>query len=55
VTIGFNAQYLLDFLNNLSAEEILFEFKDEQSPALMKPAKGDGYDYKYVVMPMRLL
>jgi DNA polymerase III subunit beta len=55
VTIGFNAQYLLDFLNNLNAEEILFEFKDEQSPALMKPAKDDGYDYKYVVMPMRLL
>ena len=55
VTIGFNAQYLLDFLNNVSAEEILFEFKDEQSPAMMKPAKDDGYDYKYVVMPMRLL
>jgi DNA polymerase III subunit beta len=55
VTIGFNAQYLLDFLNNAGAEEILFEFKDEQSPAMMKPAKGEGYDYKYVVMPMRLL
>jgi DNA polymerase-3 subunit beta len=55
VTVGFNAQYLLDFLNNVSAEEILFEFKDEQSPAMMKPANDEGYDYKYVVMPMRLL
>jgi DNA polymerase-3 subunit beta len=55
VTIGFNAHYLLDFLNTFGGEEILFEFKDEQSPAMMKPAKEDGYDYKYVVMPMRLL
>jgi DNA polymerase-3 subunit beta len=55
VTIGFNAQYLLDFLNNVGAEEVLFEFKDEQSPALLKPAKGEDFDYKYVVMPMRLL
>jgi DNA polymerase-3 subunit beta len=55
VTIGFNAQYLLDFLNNVSADEILFEFKDEQSPALMRPANDEGFDYKYVVMPMRLL
>jgi DNA polymerase-3 subunit beta len=55
VTVGFNAQYLLDFLNNVSAEEILFEFKDEQSPAMMKPSNDEGYDYKYVVMPMRLL
>jgi DNA polymerase III subunit beta len=55
VTIGFNAQYLLDFLNNVSADEINFEFKDEQSPALMRPANDEGFDYKYVVMPMRLL
>lgn len=55
VTVGFNAQYLLDFLNNVSADEILFEFKDEQSPALMRPANDEGFDYKYVVMPMRLL
>ena len=54
-TIGFNAQYLLDFLGTLSAEEIQFEFKDEQSPALMRPVNDDDFDYKYVVMPMRLL
>jgi DNA polymerase III subunit beta len=55
MNIGFNAQYLLEFLGVVGTEEIIFEFKDEQSPALMRPS-GDGqYDYRYVVMPMRLL
>lgn len=55
LSIGFNAQYVLDFLGVVGTDEVLFEFKDEQSPALLRPA-GDGKsDYKYVVMPMRLL
>lgn len=55
VAIGFNAQYLLDFLNALEADELFFDFKDEQSPALLRPANAEDYEYKYVVMPMRLL
>lgn len=55
LSIGFNAQYMLDFLGVVGTDEVLFEFKDEQSPALLRPAgEGEG-DYKYVVMPMRLL
>ena len=55
ISIGFNAQYVLDFLGVVGTDEVLFEFKDEQSPALLRPS-GDGKsDYKYVVMPMRLL
>jgi DNA polymerase-3 subunit beta len=55
LSIGFNAQYVLDFLGVVGTDEVLFEFKDEQSPALLRPV-GDGQsDYKYVVMPMRLL
>ena len=55
LSIGFNAQYVLDFLGVVGTDEVLFEFKDEQSPALLRPS-GDGQaDYKYVVMPMRLL
>jgi DNA polymerase-3 subunit beta len=55
LSIGFNAQYMLDFLAVVGTDEVLFEFKDEQSPALLRPS-GDGQsDYKYVVMPMRLL
>jgi DNA polymerase-3 subunit beta len=52
--IGFNAQYLLDFLNVVATEEINLELKDEQSPALMRPAQDAKFDYRYVVMPMRL-
>ncbi len=55
LSIGFNAQYVLDFLGVVGTDEVLFEFKDEQSPALLRPS-GDGEsNYKYVVMPMRLL
>jgi DNA polymerase III subunit beta len=55
VMIGFNAQYLLEFLNVVSSDEVVFEFKDEQSPALIKPVNDEGYDYRYIVMPMRLM
>ncbi|HJQ23498.1 MAG TPA: DNA polymerase III subunit beta [Blastocatellia bacterium] len=55
VSIGFNAQYISDFLGVVGTEQITLEVKDEQSPALLKPS-GDGqYDYRYVVMPMRLI
>jgi DNA polymerase-3 subunit beta len=55
VNIGFNAQYISDFLSVVGTEQITLEIKDEQSPALLKPS-GDGqYDYRYVVMPMRLI
>jgi DNA polymerase III subunit beta len=55
LTIGFNAQYLLDFLGVVGTEEVIFEFKDEQSPALLRPSENGQYDYRYVAMPMRLL
>jgi DNA polymerase-3 subunit beta len=55
LSIGFNAQYVLDFLGVVGTDEVLFEFKDEQSPALLRPSGDEQSDYKYVVMPMRLL
>ena len=55
VTIGFNSQYLIDFLGVVGTEKVDFEFKDEQSPALMKPVSEETDEYRYVVMPMRLL
>ena len=30
------------------------EFKDEMSQAVMKPVGAEGYDYTYVIMPMRI-
>jgi DNA polymerase-3 subunit beta len=52
--IGFNAQYLQDFLNVVGSEKVAFEFKDGNSQAQLKPVSDDAHDYKYIVMPMRL-
>ena len=54
VTICFNAQYVLDFLGVIETESVSLEFKDEMSQAVMKPLGADGYDYTYVIMPMRV-
>jgi DNA polymerase III subunit beta len=54
VTICFNAQYVLDFLSVVETDSVGLEFKDEMSQAVMKPIGADGYDYTYVIMPMRV-
>jgi DNA polymerase-3 subunit beta len=54
VTICFNAQYVLDFLNVVETDSVGLEFKDEMSQAVMKPVGADGYEYTYVIMPMRV-
>jgi len=53
VTICFNAQYVLDFLAAVESDTVGLEFKDEMSQAVMKPIGAEGYDYTYVIMPMR--
>jgi DNA polymerase-3 subunit beta len=55
--IGFNAQYLLEFLRAISQEQVVFSFKDPHSAAEVNPASGEGAQeelYRYVVMPMRI-
>ena len=54
IDIGFNAQYLQDFLNVIGDGKVAFEFKDGNSQAQLRPADGGDFEYKYVVMPMRL-
>ncbi len=54
VTICFNAQYVLDFLSVVETDSVGLEFKDEMSQAVLKPVGADGYDYTYVIMPMRV-
>jgi DNA polymerase III subunit beta len=54
VTICFNAQYVLDFLSVVETDSVGLEFKDEMSQAVMKPIGAEGYDYTYVIMPMRI-
>jgi DNA polymerase III subunit beta len=50
--IGFNVTYLIDVLNNVSDEEIVFSFADANSSCLITTANDENY--KYVVMPMRI-
>jgi DNA polymerase-3 subunit beta len=52
--IGFNANYLLDFLGAAASGPISFEFKDDQSAGQMRPLAEEDLKYRYVVMPMRL-
>jgi len=53
--IGFNAQYLLDFLRSIAQDKVAFELKDQKSAGELRPA-GDSVpdQYRYVVMPMRI-
>ena len=80
VSVGFNAQYLQDFLNVVGSGEaeagemteketdgetvrvkesgsrlkIAFEFKDGNAQTQMNIAGDKNYDYKYIVMPLRI-
>jgi DNA polymerase-3 subunit beta len=79
IQIGFNSQYLQEFLNVVSASEqpdagneqetdgetvrvketggkprISFEFKDGNAQTQMRVAGDTAYDYKYIVMPLRI-
>ncbi len=80
VQIGFNSQYLQEFLNVVGAGEaetaertenetdgetvrvkenagrlrISFEFKDGNGQTLMNIAGDSSYNYKYIVMPLRI-
>ncbi len=81
ISIGFNSQYLQEFLNVVSAGDtesanteteketdgetvrvketnnanrIRFEFKDGNAQTQMNIAGDKNYDYKYIVMPLRI-
>jgi len=54
ISIGFNAQYLLDFLAAAPDGPISFELKDEQSAGQLRPLADESSRYRYVVMPMRI-
>jgi DNA polymerase-3 subunit beta len=52
--ICFNAQYVLDFLAAVSTDTVALDLKDEVSQAVMSPIGAEGYEYTYVIMPMRV-
>jgi DNA polymerase-3 subunit beta len=57
--IGFNAQYLLDFLRAVPQDRVSFGLKDQKSAGELQPTAAPDTDkeqeqYRYVVMPMRI-
>ncbi len=52
--ICFNADYIDNFLSVVETDQVQLEFKDEMSQAVMKPTASEGYEYTYVIMPMRV-
>ena len=52
--VGFNAQYLLDFLTAIDVEKVVFEIKDENSAVLMRPEQEEELTNIYVLMPMKI-
>ncbi|OGD18280.1 MAG: DNA polymerase III subunit beta [Candidatus Aminicenantes bacterium RBG_16_63_16] len=54
IEVGFNSQYLLDFLMSVGSESVRLELKDENSAAVMRPDLDKDIKYTYVLMPMKI-
>ena len=54
MAIGFNAQYLMDFIKATGSTDVKLELKDAQSAGQLRPAESEDYKYRYIVMPMRI-
>lgn len=52
IDIGFNINYLMDGLNNISSDTAIFSFGDPNSSILI--TTPENAEFRYVVMPMRI-
>jgi DNA polymerase-3 subunit beta len=50
-SVTLNFRYLLDGLNAIGANTILFQMIDAGNPCVVTPQNGDGY--RYIIMPIR--
>jgi DNA polymerase III subunit beta len=50
VVVAFNPQYVMDPLKALTRDEVIFEFKDELSPGVIRTPDG----FLCVIMPLRV-
>ncbi len=53
VEIGFNPQYLLDFLGACGSETVSISIRDSETQGMLQPTGTSALDYHYVVMPMK--
>src|SRR5205814_9473637 len=54
LTIGFNAQYITEFLKATGSGDVRLELKAAQSAWQSRPAVAAGSNYRYIVRPLRL-
>jgi len=55
LTVGFNAQYLLQVLSSIEQTDVVLGVSGELDPATLQPEKApEGVDYLAVIMPMRI-
>ena len=52
IEIGFNARFMQDTLKAIFDESIIMEFNKSISPCMVKPLKGDNFEY--LILPVRL-
>ena len=52
VSVGFNANFLIDALSSINDEEVSFFFESASSPGMFKI--NSNTDYRYVFMPIRI-
>ncbi|HUU52126.1 MAG TPA: DNA polymerase III subunit beta [Candidatus Heimdallarchaeota archaeon] len=52
--IGFNSQYILDFLTTVKSDRVRCEMKDENSAVLLRPEEDGAIKHLYVLMPMKI-
>jgi len=50
--VGYNVRYLIDAIDVISNDEIIFEARKERGPGVIRPAGNDGY--MCVVMPIKI-
>jgi DNA polymerase III subunit beta len=54
ITSGFNAQYVNDFFGVINDGDVKFSFKDGNSQVQLQSLADSDFDFRYVIMPMRL-
>jgi DNA polymerase-3 subunit beta len=51
--IGFNPDYLLDFLNVCGSDTVELSVRDSETQGMLRPVGESNMDYSYIVMPMK--
>jgi DNA polymerase-3 subunit beta len=54
VSVGFNGNFILDFLTHIDAETIAVGMNDSESSFQFKPLNGSGSHFIYIVMPLNI-